>query len=171
MADATVTLSGVVASATVLFGSVAAAVTISSVATATLTFSPSSQVGSVVPALPPQIATVSAPALNLAASVMPQAPAQAATLTVETFFSVPGPPGPIGPAGGGSSFATIEFTGVGAGQSVTLASPPGDLKILVINGLVESPVNYSISGANLIVPNGLVWDGAACTFVYQTTGG
>jgi hypothetical protein len=75
-----------------------------------------------------------------------------------------GPAGPVGPAGG--SPLTTTFSGLAAGQSIALDAEAGVFTLLVINGLVESPQNYSVSGSTLIVPPGLVWDGAVCLFYY-----
>lgn len=80
------------------------------------------------------------------------------------FNVVIGPPGPPGAA------ATIDmttFSGAAAGQEVALAGSPGALQLLVINGRVEFPGNYSISGSTLVIPAGLVWDGAPCMFIYS----
>jgi hypothetical protein len=72
---------------------------------------------------------------------------------------------PFSTGGGGSSGFSIEFTGVGAGQSVSLPATPGAAAMLIIQGLVESPANYSVSGTTLVIPAALVWDGAICQFV------
>ena len=63
----------------------------------------------------------------------------------------------------------VSFTGVAAGQSVTLPAAPSasPLMLLIIQGLVENPAEYSISGTTLVIPAGLVWDGAQCQFVFS----
>jgi hypothetical protein len=103
-----------------------------------------------------------------------------------------GPPGPTGPQGpqgqqgpAGADGAngidgapgangttavhtTVQFSGVENGQTVQLTSVPLTFQMLVINGLIESPSSYTVIGTSLLIPPGLVWDGAACFFVYQT---
>ena len=74
-----------------------------------------------------------------------------------------GPPGPIGPV---APSYNVSFVGVGAGQSVSLPAAPSSM-LLIIQGLVESPAEYSVSGTTLVIPPGLVWDGAECQFVFS----
>jgi hypothetical protein len=77
----------------------------------------------------------------------------------------PGPRGAPGPSGTGA-FQSVEFSGVGAGQSVTLPANVGGFAMLVVNGLVQSPSAYSFGGSTLNIPAALVWDGADCLFVF-----
>jgi hypothetical protein len=62
---------------------------------------------------------------------------------------------------------TVPFTGLGAGQTVTLPATPTQLSLLFIQGLIESPTNYSVSGSTLTIPPGLLWDGAECWYVFN----
>lgn len=62
---------------------------------------------------------------------------------------------------------TIAFSGLAAGQSVTLPAPVTQLSLLIIQGLIESQSNYSVSGTTLVIPAGLVWDSAECQFVFN----
>ena len=75
-----------------------------------------------------------------------------------------------GGGGGGLSGAltTVEFTGAAAGQSIAVPNMAGGFGTLVVNGLVENPNNYSLSNGQLVIPAGVVWDGAPCFFVYPT---
>lgn len=79
-----------------------------------------------------------------------------------------GDPGPRGAPGspGTGAFQSVEFSGVGAGQSVTLPAHVGGFAMLVVNGLVQSPSAYSFAGPTLNIPAALVWDGADCLFVF-----
>ena len=79
---------------------------------------------------------------------------------------VAGPAGPAGPPGPIGSSYNVSFVGVGAGQSVSLPAAPSSM-LLIIQGLVESPAEYSVSGTTLVIPPGLVWDGAECQFVFS----
>jgi hypothetical protein len=66
------------------------------------------------------------------------------------------------------ALTTATFTGLAAGQTVTLTSKANLFMMLVVNGLVQAPGSFSVNGYSLIIPPGLVWDGAECFFVYQT---
>ena len=124
------------------------------------------------------VSEASAQSFTAAASVStPFSSVSALTINVVAAASDVGPPGPTGPAGaigqtgpkgppGAGIFYTVPFTGVASGQTITLPSNIGTLSMLVIEGVVESPTNYSIGAATLGIPPGLVWDGANCQFVF-----
>lgn len=82
------------------------------------------------------------------------------------YAGVTGPPGPQGPIGPVAPSYNVPFVGAAAGQSVTLPATPSAM-LLIIQGLVESPTEYSVSGTTLVIPPGLVWDGAECQFVFS----
>jgi hypothetical protein len=93
------------------------------------------------------------------------APGATAALATSSQLSGGGSGGSGG--GGGSSFgAPKEFTGIAAGQTIVLDRTPGGAMLLFVEGLIQSPSNFSVSGTNLVLPPGLVWDGAPCLFVY-----
>lgn len=75
--------------------------------------------------------------------------------------SVPSPPVVTEPA-----VVSYPFSGLAAGQTITLVSSVGSFSMLVVNGLVQVPTSYFVSGAILTIPAGLVWDTAACDFLY-----
>lgn len=82
-------------------------------------------------------------------------------------IGIQGPMGPTGPRGlPGAGLISIPFIGVAVGQVITLVDSISGAYYLVINGLVEQATNYSISGNTLVIPAGLVWDGAQCCFYY-----
>ena len=78
-----------------------------------------------------------------------------------------GPAGPQGPIGPVAPSYNVSFVGAGAGQSVSLPAAPSSMMLLIIQGLMESPAEYSVSGTTLVIPPGLVWDGAECQFVFS----
>lgn len=80
---------------------------------------------------------------------------------------LPGPEGPPGPVGS-LSIETVAFSGLGAGQSVELPAAAASFRLLVVQGLIESPANYSVAGDVLEIPAGVLWDGAECNFVFAT---
>lgn len=69
---------------------------------------------------------------------------------------------------GSGKVHNVPFVGVGAGQTVSLPDAPTQQPMLIIQGLVESPANYAYSGATLMIPAGLVWDGAACLLIFSS---
>ena len=62
---------------------------------------------------------------------------------------------------------TVPFSGLAAGQVITLPAALTQLSLLFIQGLIESPSNYTVSGTTLTIPPALVWDGAECWFVFN----
>jgi hypothetical protein len=113
----------------------------------------------------PGVAGVGAPAVSLSA-VAPQQVFKATATPVQltaTASSVL-----LGPVGQGSGFEgfNVPFTGVAAGRTVPLPAKSGSFSILFVQGVFEDPANYSVSGATLTIPAGLVWDGADCLFVF-----
>lgn len=58
------------------------------------------------------------------------------------------------------------FSGLAAGQTIILDSAVGEFSMLVVQGLIQVPTSYTLSGPVLTIPPGLVWDGAACDFLY-----
>ena len=79
--------------------------------------------------------------------------------------AVLGPAGPPGPPGAMMVY-TASFTGLAAGLNVPLQTAPGGFQLLVINGRIEFPANYGVSGKTLVIPPDLTWDGCPCMFLY-----
>lgn len=72
--------------------------------------------------------------------------------------------------GGGSasaSFGFVEFSGLAAGQTVALGALSTQLSLFFLNGLLQSPSNYSISGSTLTIPPGFLDDGCDCFILFQ----
>lgn len=73
-----------------------------------------------------------------------------------------------GGGGGGVWGSPVEFSGLAAGQTVALGALSSSLTMLFVNGLLQAPSNYSISGSNLIIPPGFLDTGCDCIFIFQT---
>lgn len=66
---------------------------------------------------------------------------------------VMGPPGSTGPSGGTAE--TIEYQVTNAGQQNIVLNRIATAGLLFLNGLMQSPSYYTLSGTNLTVPTNM----------------
>jgi hypothetical protein len=75
--------------------------------------------------------------------------------------------GPAGPPGVSANISNISFSGLAIGQTIALPGSNNSFVMLILNGIVESPTEYTTDNEQITIPPGLAWDGAVCTVFYS----